>query len=163
MPALQTFRQQIRPVPIPTQNFDQIASPPTKHKHVSRNRILLQRWLHQPAQPDKTTPHVGHPGDDPDLRSCWYADHFSRHSNSTRSELTSVRPVIRRYPLGSSTWIVPDGTEGGSSLLARAAALTAASETLPRTSLHLLLFSPTRPSRSTLRHRKSWFALMPCR
>jgi hypothetical protein len=33
------------------------------------------------------------------------------------ARLPSGRPVIRRYPLGISTWIVPDDTEGGSSLL----------------------------------------------
>ena len=45
------------------------------------------------------------------------------------------------YPLGISTWIVPDDTEGGSSPLARAAELTAAPETLTGSRLAIAVFS----------------------
>jgi hypothetical protein len=53
-------------------------------------------------------------------------------ASSTRNEPASGRSVIRRCPLGGSTWIVPDDAEGGSSLLTPAAWLTGTSEMLHR-------------------------------
>jgi hypothetical protein len=46
------------------------------------------------------------------------------------------------YPLGISTWIVPDDTDGGSSPLARAAELSAAPKRLPEAVSDYCCFLP---------------------
>jgi len=75
---LQTLGEQAGSLPIPPDHFDKIAAPSPEDKHVAGERILVQGRLGLCRQSGKATPHVGHPGCQPDLRIRRNWDHTDR-------------------------------------------------------------------------------------
>jgi hypothetical protein len=57
-------------IAVPSQHFDQIASPPTENKHMTRKWILLKCSLHHSAPLRKSAPKIGDACRDPYSRSC---------------------------------------------------------------------------------------------
>src|SRR6185312_6767432 len=80
---------------IPPQNFNQMTSTATEHKHVSRKGILLQLRLHHPAQAREAAAQIGQARHNPDLRVCRQRDHPSSRSNSRAKAFTSALPSTR--------------------------------------------------------------------
>ena len=77
----------------PTTALDQIAAPAAKDKHMPGERILLQRRLHQRAQPVETTPQISHAGRDPDLR-LWPAARSSLQRLQHHTQQRSISAVF---------------------------------------------------------------------
>ena len=105
--ALQSLREKAKPIAVPPQHLDQITTATTKHKHVTREWIFLQRGLHHPAQARESSPQIRHSGGDPDARSCWQPDHQTRHPITVRSVIPSTVPKTRSVPFGSLISMVP--------------------------------------------------------
>jgi hypothetical protein len=57
-------------VPIKPEKLDYVTATATKYEHVTGEWLLLQHQLHLSTETLKTTPHVGHPGGNPDLGAC---------------------------------------------------------------------------------------------
>src|SRR6266853_1645004 len=110
--SLESFRKKTQTIARPPQKFDQISSPPAKHKHLSRKRILLKRRLHHSTQAGKSAPQIRHACSDPNPRSRWKPDHPSKHSSTVRSASASTLPVSRSCPFGSCFSIVPEVHRG---------------------------------------------------
>src|SRR5215470_10082853 len=133
------------------QQFDQITSPPTEYKDVTR-QILLEGGLHHRAQAHESATQVGHSCHDPDVCSCRRADHQTRHSIAVRNIIRSTAPVIWRTPLASWISNLPIG-DREANLSAFVASETSSLATLTGRSLALAF--PNRPSRYSFRHLKT--------
>src|SRR4030095_415167 len=106
-PAFQSLREKAKSITIPPQHLDQITAATTKHEHMTRKGIFLQRSLHHPAQARESSPQIRHSSGNPDARSCWQPDHQTRLSITVRSAITSTVPKTRSVPFGSLISMVP--------------------------------------------------------
>jgi hypothetical protein len=77
----------------------------------------------------------------------------SNESITTRNDSVLMPPVIRTYPVGRSTWIIPNAGRRLCSPLDRAASLASASVTRTDSKLTVSVFpGPSNPCRYCLRH-----------
>ena len=91
-PRSSRFAKRRQPIAVPPQHLDQISPPSTKHKYMSRKRILLKCRLHHATQPRKTTPQIRESGGDPD--ACPGGSVIIRANTPTRY----AAPLLPHYP-----------------------------------------------------------------
>src|SRR5262249_16955843 len=101
--ALQPFRIQAQPRPVPPENFDSVGSLPAEYKQMPAIRIPLQ-FLHHHGKAIKSSPHtVGHP----DLRPCRDRNHRPQASIRTLRQNSLARlppPSVHQVGDEGSRW-----------------------------------------------------------
>jgi len=97
--SFQTLREKTKSVAVEPQQLHDVATPATKNKDMTGERLLLEHCLHLRTQAVETSPQIGHAGGDPNPRSSAEFDHLRRLSridfNSTGSAPLSTLIMAR--------------------------------------------------------------------
>src|SRR5262249_23362389 len=150
-------------IAIPPQQLDQIAATTAKDEDMSREWALLKDRLYCCAQSGETTPQIRYTGCNPDLRPGWHRDHRISPSSAARTQSGSAVPSIRTRACPKSMSMIP-------ALRAFPRRPSAAGRTVGKESeiftgssvLEVFGTVSSRPSRYSLRHLNTWFALTSC-
>ena len=85
-----TLGKQAGSLAVPPDNFEQITTPPPKHKQMAGKRIPCQNLLGLCRQSIETPPHVCHARRQPDPCVAWHGDHeespFNKRANISASK-----------------------------------------------------------------------------
>ena len=104
--ALETFGEQTQTVTVPPQNLNPITAPATKHKQLTRERILRESSLHESGQAIETITQIGDSAREPHARAAGQSDHRVA-ANTSRSITPSTIPHTRMRRFDRSISIVP--------------------------------------------------------
>lgn len=89
-------------IAIPPEYFYQIATSPTEDEDVTVERIGIQFLLNDAGHAIKASPHICHPGNDPNPGSARQCDHSNIASSTSCRAKKSGWPSMTKLPRGDS-------------------------------------------------------------
>jgi hypothetical protein len=82
--------EEARTISVEPEVLYDVASAPTKHKDMARERLLLQYRLHLRTESIETAAHIGYAGGKPDPGPGWKMNHWRRLSRTQRNSRGSA-------------------------------------------------------------------------
>src|SRR5919106_1761467 len=168
-PALQSLGVQRAAEPVVPKNLHKMTFAAPEHKKIACMRVAAEALLHLQRQAVHATPHIGHPGRQPDPDATRNRDH--RRTSARSAAVTtagSTRPEMRtRLPFGSSISITPPAIMasecGAASPVSARASSTGATSTAANAGATGTAVGRPDSVRNRLRQVKSWLVFTPWR